>query len=74
MSNTDSLTPLKALALLGAPALLLIALYFPSLDYEFVWMDIPEIKEGNLILPEYDYVNAFFRPLHVTQSGRSNTS
>ncbi|HHZ88794.1 MAG TPA: hypothetical protein EYN61_07300 [Chromatiaceae bacterium] len=74
MSNTDSLTPLKALTLLGAPALLLIALYFPSLDYEFVWMDIPEIKEGNLILPEYDYVNAFFRPLHVTQSGRSDTS
>lgn len=49
----------------GLPALLLVALYLPALDYDFVWMDYPEIQRGNLILPHEAMLSAFLRPLHV---------
>jgi len=67
MSDRNTLSSFRAIALLVLPALLLIALYWPALDYEFVWMDSPEIQGGNLILPQGSMISAFSRPLHVVQ-------
>jgi len=68
MSDKNSLSSLKAVILLSLPALLLIALYLPALDYEFAWMDATEIEGGNLILPQGSMTSAFLRPLQVTKS------
>lgn len=71
MSYKNSLSPFKTILLLGLPAVLLIALYWPALNYEFVWMDAPEIQDGNLILPQGAMLSAFSRPLHVIQDAGS---
>jgi tetratricopeptide (TPR) repeat protein len=51
-------------AALFAPPLLLLALYAPALDHEFVWTDQGEIVQGILIQPHGRLLEAFTQPMH----------
>ncbi len=57
------------LPLLAAP-LLLLALHARTLDYGLVWMDEPEIAEGEIVVDVGSFgaiADAFRRPLHSTR-------
>jgi tetratricopeptide (TPR) repeat protein len=44
----------------------LVSLYARTLDYGFTWMDETEIAEGEIVLGDEPWVEAFRRPLHRT--------
>ena len=46
------------------PSVLLIALYWPSLDHDFAWTDQGEIEHGILIQQQGRLLEAFVQPMH----------
>jgi hypothetical protein len=47
------------------PALLFLGLHARTLDYEFVWTDLPEIADGSILRPPGRILDAFQEPLHA---------
>lgn len=53
------------------PGLLLLALHLRTLDYAFVWTDVPEIVEGSVLRPPGEILAAFGEPLQKVDDPRA---